>query len=85
MGQILDCNLNLLVKHAKFQNPRTIPSRRKVTGSDREKKKRERKTLLIMATKFCLQRPNAAHALRLDQHQDTNLLLILLTILLYCL
>ena len=45
---------------AKFQSPMTTPSGRKVTGGEKE---RERKTPLIEATTFCLQRPRAAHAL----------------------
>ena len=54
---ILFCSLKL---HAQFQNPRTTPSGRKVTGSERKDK--TGKMASIVSTTFQLQRPRAAHA-----------------------
>ena len=46
-----------LKPHAKFENPRTTPSGKKVTGGERKREK----TQLIEATTLCLQHPRAAH------------------------
>ena len=40
-------------------------------GSNNWGKRKEQKSLLIVATKFCLQHPRAAQALLSDQNQNT--------------
>ena len=58
--------LSALKTHAKFQNPRSTTSGRKVTGSEINKQERRRKKLKV-ATTFCLQHPRTVHALCSDQ------------------
>ena len=50
--------------NSKFLKPRTTPSGGKVTGSE---ERGERKMLKIVATKFCMLCPRAAHTLHTDQ------------------
>ena len=57
------CDLKLC---AKFHNPRTTPSGRKVCGT--EKKKREKNNPKNSGHLVLLQRLRAAYALRSDQH-----------------
>jgi hypothetical protein len=61
-----------LKSHAKYQNTRTTPFGKKVTGVEKEKEKKEKKMPLIVATPFCLECPRAAHAAPSDQFIQTK-------------
>jgi hypothetical protein len=50
----------VVLNFAKFQSPRTVPSGRKVTPKKEKHETRKEKTLIV-ATRFCLQRPRAVH------------------------
>jgi hypothetical protein len=53
--------------HAKFYNPRTTPSERKLTQGERREKKKKAKKAINSGHYILLQRPNAMHSFRLGQ------------------